>query len=154
MVECSMKAEGASADGRRHRVGDQRVARGAADALAHPVHEPDGQYLGGRLRQADERPHHRSERVPRDHERLAAPHTVRPPAARELEQRGRGLRRSLDRAHRAGTGAEHGAEKEREQRVDHLARHVGEETHHGERDDVAAEPWTRCRQRVHGSVGA
>ena len=139
MIRRAMKAERATADARVHRLGDECVARRVADPLPHAVGHADEQHLDRARRDRDERPHRRRDRVAPEHERLPLAHAVRPPAARQLEQRGRGLGRALDRPDEARVRAEDGRQEDREQRIDHLARDVGEKAHRGERQHVASE---------------
>jgi hypothetical protein len=147
VVGRAVEAERPPALRRRHGRREQRVARRRADPLPHPVDEPHGEHLPRRPGQRDERPRHRREAVSRHDERLAARHAVRPPAAGQLEQRRRGLGRPLDRAERGRAGAEGRREEDRQQRVDHLARQVGQQADQRERPHGAAERRAACRDR-------
>ena len=148
MVCRTVEAEGAATDRRLDRVGDERVPRCPANPLADAVGDADRQDLGGRLREADQGPDQRGDPVAHENQRLPAAHPVRQPAARELQESRRGLRRPLDGTDRRVTRTEGCGEKQGEQRVGHVARHVGEEAHRRESEDVAAEPrgWPRIHR--------
>ena len=95
MIRRAMKAERATADRRVDGLGDQCVARRAANSLPYAIREANGEHLRRRLRERDERARQRRERIARDHERLPPAHAIRPPSARELQQRGRRFRGAL-----------------------------------------------------------
>jgi hypothetical protein len=68
----------------------------------------------------------------------------------QLEQRGRRFRRAFDDADESRVRAEDRCEKERQERIDHLARDVGEEADGGERVDI---PSQSARRMVRVGVG-
>ena len=124
------------------RVGDQRIPRRAPNPLADAVGDADRQYLGGRLREPDQRADQRGDAIAEDDQGLPAPHPIRQPAAAELQEGRDRLRRPFDRPDRRGARPQGGGEKQRQQRIGHVARHVGQEAHRGESEDIAAEPGT------------
>src|SRR6185503_2206364 len=69
------------------------------------------------------------------------------PAARELEQTGRGFGDPFDDAEKRGTGTEYGGQEEGQERIDHLARRVGQQRHDAEPEDVAGQD-TGVRARI------
>src|SRR6185295_11708323 len=149
----AVEAESEPARSGRDGIGDQRVARGRPDPLADPVRDPDREDLPGRLSEGDERPDERRERIAEDDQRLSPPQAVRPPARGELQEGGRRLRGSLDRPHRHGAGADDRRQEDRQQRVDHLARRVGEERDRGENDNVARKGYQESRRPKQKTAG-
>ena len=157
MIGGALKPECPPPDARIHRLGDQRVARRAANSLPNTVGHTNEQHLRRRLRNGHERSHERRDAIAEHDERLSPARTIRPPATRELEERSRRLRRSLDGADKAGARAKHRREENREQRIDHLARHVSEKAHRREREHISPQSWAcRVGHRVHyaGRLGA
>ncbi len=149
MVRRAVEAERPAADRGIDRVGDQGVPRRSPDPLPHPVHHADRQHLGGGLREADQRPDEGGDPVAGQDQGLAPRHAVRQPAAPQPEERRGRLRSPLDRSHGHGARSEDGREEERQERIGHLGRHVGEQAHHGESQDVAAETGLHARTRNH-----
>jgi hypothetical protein len=135
MVHRALEAEGAAEVLARRDLGQERVARRAAHALADAVHDPHGQHVPGGRGRRDQRARDRRERVAGDDERLAPPHAVGDAARDDLGQAGHGLREALDEAHESGARSEHAGQERREQRIDHLAAGVGEEADEPETPD-------------------
>ena len=139
VVRGRVKAERSPSNRRIHRLRDQRVARRAPDPLADSIGHANREHLAGRLRERGQRPHERRDAVAEHDERLSRFRPVRPPPARELEQRRDRLGRAFDRADEARARTEHRREKYRHERIHHLGRDVGEKAHRADRDDVATE---------------
>ncbi len=146
VIHRPMKTEHASARIGGRKAGEHGVARRAADPLAEPIGEPDRQHLRPRGREPDQRPHHRREAVAREDERLRRAPAVGQPPGQDLEPAAGRLRGPFDHAKRHRARADHLREEERQQRIDHLARHVGEEAHPPEQPDGTreTEPGTRA----------
>src|SRR6266566_2024536 len=130
---------------RGRRVGQQRVARRGADSLTDAIGDANRQHLWRGSRRGSERAHDRSNEIAGDDERLSAGDFVGPPSAQQLEQRCRGLGRPFDGADETCVRSENSRQENRQQRIDHLGRDVGEEAHRAQTDDVASElaqqPW-------------
>ena len=136
VVHGAVEAEGTGPDGGGGRAGDERVARGGADPLAHPVDEPHRQHVPGSGREGHERPGDGGEAVAGEHQRLEAGAPVREQADQVLEEAGDQLAGALDQADEGVGGAQHRQEG-RQQREDRLARGVGEQADQPEADDGA-----------------
>ena len=135
----AVESEGPSALLGTCGTGDERVARGAADALADAIEETKPENRSPARGEADERPHRVRERVAADDERLRRHAAVGEPAGDELQDAGRGLRKTLDQADDRRPGAERGRQEDRQQRRDHLARRVVQQRHETEDHDRAGE---------------
>jgi hypothetical protein len=136
MVHGPVKAECLAAARAWHGRGDQRVPRGGAQALAHPVEESQQQDEGPSQGEADGRARQARGAVAGQHQALGTEAAVRQPSGDDLQDARRGLRHALDQADDRRTGAEGRGEEQRQQRGDHLAgRVVGQrhqpEHHHG-----------------------
>jgi hypothetical protein len=136
VVHGAVEAVGAGADGGVRHGGDERVARARADALAHPIGEPDHEHVPGSQGEGDERPDGGGDPVAGEHERLQPRAPIGCEAGRVLEDVRDELGRALDEADEGVGGAER-REERREEREDRLARGVGEQAHEPEGDDRA-----------------
>jgi len=136
----------------RYDVGDQRIARCAANALADAVDEACGENRVHCRRQRKERLRQRRETVADDGEQLTLAEPVAEGAGKNLgDGRGR-LRRAFDEADRDHARAESRDEKDGQQRVHEFRRHVHEETDEAERPDAcgqAAHDASTCAGRAH-----
>jgi len=149
VVHGAVEAEGGAADLRGGHVGDERVAGRGADALPHPVGETQRQHRRPGAGQADERPGHRGEPVAGEEHGLAPPDPVGEDTRHQLERRGGGLGHPLDEPDHPSPRAHGGGQKQRQQRVDHLAGQVGEEAHQPERHHRRRQPLEVGRGLVH-----
>jgi len=152
-VERLSKAERRSADGGRRDVGDQGIARRAADALADTVDEPGGNdganALGEREHRLGEGAHGVAE-----HGQPLAPAQVVAQCPREhlRDQRG-GLGNALDDADGQHADAKRPDEKQRQQAVDHLGGDVHQHAHEAENPDARRDAMAaRDRLCLHGPL--
>src|SRR5437868_2085334 len=136
VVGGGMKAVGQPARVGRRGIGKERVTRRCAQSFTDAIGNANSQNLRRAVGRGSERSRHGRDQIPDHHERLSAFYLIRPPAAQELEQRSRRLSCAFDRPDEAGIGAEHARQKDRQERVDHLGRDIGEETHRAQTDDV------------------
>ena len=140
VVHGAVETVDAAADRRGREVGQHRVARRAADALAEAIGEAQRQHLRPRRHQRDERPHRAGDRVARHDDWLGFAGAIGQPAGGNLEDAVRRLCRALDDAERHRAGAEHARQEERQQRIDHLGRRVGDEADPAEQPDGTRKP--------------
>ena len=134
-----MKAERATTMLRGCRLGDQRVARCGADALAEPIDDTTDEHDRPHRGCGDEHLSHGGEPVAGTDERLATP-LVRPPPGDVAGDPGRRVGGTLDDAQHHRRRGEHTGEQHRQQRVEQLARRVLEQRHEGEDDERARQP--------------
>jgi len=124
---------------RAHRgwgdIGDEGVARRAADALADAVDEPGHEHQAGAGGEGEERLGQRAEAVAEDGERFAATPVVAQYAGEHPDDQRRRLGKPLDEANDEGARAECGDQEDRQQAVDELRRHVHQEADEPERPD-------------------
>ena len=116
--------------------GHQRVPRGGPHPFPDPVAEAHGEDVSPSGREPHERPGKGGEAVSRENQRFLPSAPVGPGAGEELEQARRRLRDPLDQSEGGGAGGQGDGEEDRQERVDHLARQVGEKAHQPEGDDV------------------
>jgi hypothetical protein len=139
IVSSRVKSERAPANGWIDGFGDQCIAWRRAYSLANAIGDPNSQHLCRGMRRCREWSYHRCDHVAGEHQPLARLNAVRPPAARQLQQRRNRFRSALDDAYEARARAKHRSEKYRQQRIHHFRRDIGEEAHRTERQYVAPE---------------
>ena len=138
-VERLAQAVGRAAHLVGREVGDQRVARRAADALADAIDETRGDDPGDVGRQREQRFRQRGEAVTDGGQPFALAQPVADDAGEHLgDGRGR-FRDALDDADLERGSAEHADEIKRQQRMDHLRGGVHEQRHEAERPDAAGD---------------
>ena len=161
VIHRAVEAEDAPPRVRRGEVREHRVARRAADALAEAIGETDREHLRPGRRDRDQRPHRRRQAVAAEHELLRRAPAIGQPARDDLEDAVGRFGGPLDHAERHRARAEHPRQEQRQQRIHHLGRGVGEEAHppeqpHGPRQakrgrvasgDVIAHRRTKMRRR-------
>src|SRR5262249_18312411 len=76
--------------------------------------------------------------VPKNHERLALPQLIGEPAARQLQQTRCCFGYTLDEAEKGRARSQYARQEERQQRIDHLAGHIGEQRDYTQPENVAA----------------
>ena len=96
----------------------------AANALAEPIDEAQSQHVGPGTHDRDQRPDRAGNPVAREHDPLWRTCPVGKAAGGDLEDAIGGLRDTFDDAERHRASAQHARQEHREQRVDHLGRHV------------------------------
>jgi hypothetical protein len=116
--------------------GHQRVPRGGPHPFPDPVAEAHREDVSPPGREPNERPGEGREAVPGENQRLLPSAPVGPDPGEELEQARRRLRHPLDQSQGGGARGQGDGEEDRQERVDHLARQVGEQAHHPDGDDV------------------
>jgi hypothetical protein len=121
-----MVGEGVGAPAGLDRARQQRVARRGAHALGESVPEAQHHHLPGRGRDGEQGAGERRGAVAEGDERLAPPGPVAGATSPALDHGHHRLGRRLHGAERCRPAAQRGQEA-RQQRVDHLARHVLEE---------------------------
>jgi len=136
-VAAALEAEGAAAKPGGRGVGDDGVARAAANAFAEAVEHARGQHQRPAIGQRQKRLGEGGQSVTGQHQRLAAAPPVGKRAGNEFQEPRGGFGDSFDEADDLDGRAQDIGEKQRHQRIDHLARKVGEEAHHGEQQDVS-----------------
>ena len=139
-VERLAQAVGGAAQLRRRDVGDQRVARRAADALADAIDEARREHPADRRGEREHRLGEGSQRVAEDDQRLALPEVVADRAGEHLRDRGGRLRDAFDQADGQHRGAEDGAQEYRQQAVDQLRGGVHEQRAQTEHPDPCRQP--------------
>ncbi|MCY1419626.1 hypothetical protein D9M71_352170 [compost metagenome] len=140
------QAEAGAAYRLRGDIGDQRIARGAADAFADTVDEACGEHRLCRSGQGKQRLAQRRQGVAEQHQALAPAEEVADRAREDLgDQRG-GLGDAFDQAdaehaHSQATDQEH-----RQQAVHQLRRDVHEQADKAQRPDRAGYLWLSMRR--------
>ena len=134
-IERLAEAEARPAKMRRRDVGDQRVARGAADALADAVDEARRHQPADARRQREDRLGEGGEPVAERGEKFALAQPIRERAGEDLGDRGGRLGDALDDADGQRRGAERGDEIDRQERMDRLRRGVHEQGDEAEHPD-------------------
>ena len=127
VVHRTVEPESAPEVRERRHLRQQRVAGRAAKALADAVRNADGEHVPGRRGQRHQRARQRGEAVPRDDHRLAPRHAVGDPPRHQPAQARHRLRDPLHDAHERGPRPERPDEERRQQRINHLAAHVGQQ---------------------------
>ena len=148
VVHGPVKAVRSAAILRRRCVRDHRVP-GRSGSLAHPVGKPEREHLGPRTRKGNERTDDIRKRIPRSDPALPTLDAVRQVARVELEEGGRRFCDSLDDAEGRGARAEHGREKNRKERVDHLRCRVVQQAYKTENDDIFAQTFCKKSRYSH-----
>ena len=144
------EARAAQADG--CDIGDQCIARRAANALADAVDEARGNQPSDAGGKREQRFCQRGEPVAERGEQFAPAEPVGQRAGEDFRDRGGRLGNALDEADGERGGAEHGDEIDRQQRVDHLGGDVHQHRDETEHPDPPGQPRTcniRCRRRRH-----
>jgi hypothetical protein len=141
--EGNAQAESRASRPRRKLVGQQRIARRIADALARAIQEARGKHGRHVAGEGEQRLRERRQAIAENDQRLAPPLPVRERPGEHPHERVRGFRDALDEPHRRGRGAEGDDEKQREEAVDHLRGGAHQQAHRAERDHVA---WQRLPQ--------
>ena len=139
VVHRPLEAEGAATLLARHDLGQERVARRAADALAHAVEEAHREDVRGGGGERDQGARERRQRVAGHDERLAAGQAVRQAPGDDLERGRHRLGQPLDDAEEGRPRPQRAGQERRQQRVDHLAAGVGQQAHEAERADRAVQ---------------
>ncbi len=119
------------------QVGDERVARGAPDALADAIDETGEEHPPGRAREWEERLAQRGEPISGGRDPLSFAEPVRQSAGEHLAHRGGGLADPFDEPDGDGGSAERAHQEHGQEAVDQLRRGVHGERHQPEDDDVA-----------------
>ena len=145
-----MKSEGATALRLLARVRDHGIARRRANPLADAVAHPDHRQLPDAADGTDPGPDQRRQRVSEDHESLASPRPIRPPAGPQLEQTGNRVGQTLDHPQRELVACGQSQQEAGQQRKDHLAGDVVQQTGQTENANVARQGWCGRRGRVVG----
>ena len=114
---------------RSREIGEHRVTRRAADAFAQAVGKADPEHVRPRRCDGDERTDRRGDAIADEDQPPGTSGLVGQPSGDNLQRAVRRLRNAFDDAERHRPGAEHFRQKERQQRVDHLGRGIGEKAH-------------------------
>jgi hypothetical protein len=109
-----VEAVGAAAIGRLGRVGEERVARARAHALAEAIGHARGQDVPRRRREAHQRPHQRRDAIAEDGQGLPAIEPIGEAPRHQLEQRRRRLGRALDGADEGARRVQHVRQEQRQ----------------------------------------
>ena len=123
--------------GGRRQLGDQRVARRAANAFADAVEAARREHPAGGRREREQRLRERREPVAQDRQQLALAEPVADRAREHLRDRRDGLGRAFEQADGGHAGAEHADQEHRQQGVDHLRGDVHEQADEAERPYAA-----------------
>jgi len=122
VVERALKSERSAAalDGRD--VGDHGVARRRSNPFSGPIEKARAEDAGPPARQRDPRPRHGRQRVAADDQPFASRQSIGNRSRHEFENRRECVRRSFDQSDDHRRRAQRGCEKDRQKRIDHLAR--------------------------------
>jgi hypothetical protein len=124
-------------NGSRGDVGDERIARRAADALADAIQEARAEYEPRSLRDREERFGKGREPVARGRDPLAPAKAIRERPGENLHHEGRGFRDAFDEPDRERARAQAHREIERQEAVDHLGRDIHEHAHEAQQPHAA-----------------
>ena len=120
----------------RRDVGDQRIARCAAYALADAVEKARRKYRADSSGEREQWLGQRRQPIAQQHQRLATAEPVGEHPGEHLGDRSRGLGDAFDEAHRHCGRAQDGDQEHRQEAVDHLRGEIHGEAHQSERDDT------------------
>ena len=154
VVERTDVAKGTAADRRLDQIGDERIARSAANALANPVRSPHQQRFKGRGNQSHQWADHRRETVAKEHE----PSTTEPIgkcACGQSHDCRKSSGQSVDESDEQCRATEFAQEKRRQQWIDCLTREVGKKTRPTQGLDGGGKQWAggvRLDETVHASI--
>ena len=140
VVAETFKAERLAAVGIGDRRRDERIARRRADPRTHPIGESRGEERLPGGGESHERLGNRRQQVAHQRNRLAALQLVRQRAGESLDDVLRGLREAVHQADDAAAGLEHLGQEDRQDRIEHLGRDVGEEAGAGQQHGVLRQP--------------
>ena len=118
---------------------DERVARSGAGSGPEPVEEPSAQHALPGGRSSHQRLGDRRHDVAGERDRLALAQAVRQPAGKALHDVLRRLGDAVDEADGASARVQCLRQKDRQDRVEHLRRNVGEQAGAGEQERIARE---------------
>ena len=112
---------------RGRNVGHQRVARRAADALAHAIEQPRSDHNADAARHGEQGFGQCAQRIAQDGQPLAPAQVVAERAGEHFHDECKGLGESFYEAHGDRAGAERAHHEQRQQAVDHLGGNVHEQ---------------------------
>ena len=122
-----------------HRIADQSITRGRADAFTDAVGKPDGHNGSPGMGDEHKRLGQCGKRIAEEGKVFSVTQSVAQPAAEELEQRSGAFRHTLNQADDDGSGAQHISQEKGHEREDHLAGNVRQETYKANKDNVGGE---------------
>ena len=129
MIHRAMESVDAAALFLSSKPGEHRVTRRAADAFAQAVGKADPEHVRPRRCDGDERTDGRGDAIADEDQPSGTSALVGQPSGDNLQHAVRCVRNAFDDAERHRPRAEHFRQKERQQRVDHLGRGIGEKAH-------------------------
>ncbi|ABA53387.1 200 kDa antigen p200, putative [Burkholderia pseudomallei 1710b] len=138
--------EARAADLGRRDIGDERIARRAANALADAIEQPRGGDRRRPCRERKERLRQRGEPVAEQQQRLAPAQPIAERAGEDLDDHRGRLGRAFEHAERRDAHAHRRHEIDRQQRVDQLRRHI-----HAQADEAERPYGARNRRTGRGS---
>ena len=115
-----MEAERQSPPVSGDRIGNERVARSAANAFAQAIGEPDTQHLRPRSGQREQGLGDVGETVAKDDQRFAAAEAIRQQAGKGAHHAGRALRNPFDQPDGRHRSPQDRGDKQRQHRHNHL----------------------------------
>jgi hypothetical protein len=136
-IHAAVDPEPPSARLLRGAFGNEGIAWSRPDPLAKTVHHASREDPSPARGQEKERLAENGGAVARDGKSLPPREAVRCVAGEEPEDRGEAFCDPLDQSEDGGTRAQRGGQEKREERIDHLARHVREERGQSQQKDIA-----------------
>ena len=135
-IERLPQPEGRAAQRRRGNVGDQRITRRPADALADAVEQARCQHNAGRGRDGEQRFGQRAQRIAEHRQALALAKVVAERAGEYLDDECGRFSQALDQPDRQRARAQHRHHEQRQQAVDHLGSDVHQQADAAEHPDA------------------